>query len=208
MKKGTALPLVIIVIALISGLVYLFVGILPSHKKALVSSPSPASTPDPLEGWATYSNKTYGFSLRYPKDWNIKEYGDYSADFYSSDSKAKQATPGAALVRFLKAAEKIDIKEFDKLSKLEDGSQYAETLDVHSLVTKNQNLQIGNNPAVDYFTDRAFSALEGPHGEFTHTLIIKKDNTVLKFISRSVNREEQLRFNDPTFSQIISSIHF
>lgn len=208
MKKGTALPLVIVVIALISGIVYLFAGILPGHKNALLSSPNPVTTPDPFEGMKTYINKTYGFSLRYPKDWNIKEYGDYSADFYDIDPSAKEATPGAARVRFIRAAEKIDIKEFDKLFKLEDGSQYAEALDVHSLVTKNQNFQIGNYPAVDYFTDRAFSALEGPRGEFTHTLIINKENTVLKFISKSPNREEQLRINDPTFSQITSSIRF
>ncbi len=207
-KKGTALPLIVVVIALISGLVYLFVGILPGHKKALQSSPSPITTPDPFQGWKTYTNKTYGFILRYPQEWNIKEYGDYSTDFYSIDPNEKEATPGAATVRFLKASEKVDVKEFDKLYKLDDGSQYAEPLDVRSLVTKNQNIQIGNYPAVDYFTDRAFSALEGPRGEFIHTLIVNKENTILKFISRSINREEQLRFNDPTFSQIISSIHF
>ncbi|MBI3341963.1 hypothetical protein HY024_02475 [Candidatus Curtissbacteria bacterium] len=206
MKKGTALPLIVVAIALLSGLVYLLIGIFP--KKASQPLPSPIASPDKFGDWKTYTNKTYGFSLRYPRDWNIKEYGDYSADFYTIDTNSKEATPGAAIVRFLKSADKADVNEFQKINKLEDGSQYAEPLDVHSQVTKNQNLEIGNNAAIDYFTDRAFSALEGPRGEFIHTIAISKEDTILKFISHSLNREDQLRLIDPTFTKIISSIKF
>lgn len=207
MQKGTALPLIVVTIALIGGIAYFFTGIFPnSAKTSPLTSPTP--TPDQYQGWKTYTNNTYGFSLRYPNDWQTKEYKDYSTDFYDIDPNAKEATPGAAIVRFIRSADKADINEFQKLYKLEEGSQYAEPLDVHSQVTKNQNLQIGNYPAVDYFTDRAFSALEGPRGEFIHIVSINKENVILKFISHSKNREDQLRFKDPTFSQIISSIKF
>ena len=86
--------------------------------------------------------------------------------------------------------------------------QFAEPLDVHSQVTKNKNLNIGKYPAIDYVIDRAFSALEGPRGEYSHVVVIDKDGAYLKFISHAETKEDQVRFNDPTFSEIVSSIKF
>ena len=208
MYRGTALPLVVIIALIVIGsLGYFYFKPRLNNQKAAPAA-SPAIAFDSYSGWKTYTNKTYGFSLRYPPQWNIKTYADYSADFYTVDPQSKEATPGTAVVRFLRSSEKADIAEFTKIQKLEEGSQFAEPLDVRSQVTKIKNFEISGLPAIDYVIDRAFSALEGPRGEFSHVISVNKDGIILKFVSRSDNKEQQTRIYDPSFSQIIFSIKF
>lgn len=206
MRKGTALPLFVIIILILIGS-FSFFYLRPKLNNTS-TIPTATPLPDPYSNWKTYTNKTYGFSLRYPPQWNIKTYDDYSADFYTVDPDSKEATPGTAVVRFLRSSEKADVAEFNKIQKLEEGSQFAEPLDVRSQVTKIKNFEISRLLSIDYVIDRAFSALEGPRGEFSHIISINKEGTILKFVSRSDTKEQQTRFNDPTFSQISSSIRF
>lgn len=206
MRKGTALPLILIISFILLGSFGYFY-LRPKYSATHVV-PTPSPIADPYPNWKTYTNKTYGFSLRYPPQWNIKTYDDYSADFYTVDPNSREATPGAAAVRFLRSSEKADLNEFAKIQKLEEGSQFAEPLDVRSQVTKIKNFEIFGLDAIDYVIDRAFSALEGPRGEFSHIVSVNKEGTILKFVSRSENKEQQTRFSDPTFSQLISSIKF
>ena len=208
MPKGTALPLIIIVSFILLGSFGYFYLRPKFSGKSLSPAPTTAPSPDPYPGWKTYTNKTYGFSLRYPPQWNIKTYDDYSADFYTVDPNSKEATHGAAAVRFLRSSEKADTNEFAKIQKLEEGSQFAEPLDVRSQVTKIKNFEIFGLAATDYVIDRAFSALEGPRGEFSHIVSVNYEGTILKFVSHSDNKEQQTRFSEKTFSQIISSIKF
>lgn len=206
MRKGSALPLITVAIFILGGLTYLF--IILTHPQPKQQEATTSASPDQYQDWNTYTNKTYGFSLRFPQKWSVKQTGDYSADFYSYYPNSPEATPGAAQIRFLRLSETVDLNEFNKIYKLDEGSQFAEQLDVHSLITKNQNSTLGSFPAIDFVIDRAFSALEGPRGEFIHVYEINKEGTILKFQSRSDNKEQQLRLSDPTFSQIISSIKF
>lgn len=207
MRKGTVLPLIIVLsFILLASFGYFYLR--PKFSgNSIAPTPTP-SIPDSYPGWKTYINKTYSFSLRYPPQWNVKSYDDYSADFYTVDPNSEEATPGAAAVRFLRSSEKADINEFAKIQKLEEGSQFAEPLDVRSQVTKIKNFEIYGLPTIDYVIDRAFSALEGPRGEFSHIISINREGTILRFVSRSDNKEQQTRIYDQTFSQVISSIKF
>lgn len=202
MYKGTVLPFVVVATAFLAGIIYFFVNIVPKNSQ-VVQEPTPVVTPDQYSGWNTYKNSAYNFSLRYPANWNFKENQGHLVEFFPPETG--EASGGASL-KFIASADALDKKEFEKVYKLEEGSQFAEPLDVRSQVTKTKNSQVGAYKATEYYTDRAFSAMEGPKGEYSHHFTVELDNLVLKFVSSSVNREEQLRFNDPTFEAVIKSL--
>lgn len=194
--------LLILTIALVSFL------IIPRiNNQTQVSSPSVIldPTPDPYSGWKTYKNSTYGFTLRFPRNWYVKEYRDYAAHFYDTDPS--EATPGAIKVKFLKSQENVDTAEFEKIAKINPGQEIREPLDVKSTITKIRNLKIGDYEAVEYGINRNFTAPEGPRTEYRHIYEINKDNTILEFISTAETKEAQQIF-DPLFGQMISSIKF
>ena len=160
---------------------------------------------DPYASLKSYQNSTYGFTIKYPKNWFIKKYQDYAVDFYSQDPK--EATPGAIKVRFSALSEKADINEFEKIEKLEANHEIREPLDVKSIITKIKNLEIAANPAVEFEINRNFSALEGPRTEYSHVYEIKKGEAILKFISSDETKDKQQGV-DRIFERMMSSIKF
>jgi hypothetical protein len=163
---------------------------------------------DPLPGWKTYNNPEYKFTIRYPKQWYLKEYGAYAADCVASDPNMQEASPSAVLIRFLSLNEAADIRDFEKIHKLKDNQTILEPLDVKSTLTKNKNFKIGNHEAVDYQIERNFSAPVGPAKEFSRVYEINKEGTVLKFSAYSQTLDQLIRFNDSTLSLIITSLSF
>lgn len=202
MKKGFIQALVVFVAFAVLVIILIFGN---SHLSNKNSGPSPS--PDLFDSWKTYKNKTYGFSIRYPKEWYLKIYGDYGVDFWTINPALKEATPGAIAVRYSRLAEKIDQDEFERIFKSDPGATIYEPLDVRSVITKTKNLKIGENPTIDFTIDRTFSALEGPRTEFSHVYEINKNGQILRFISSAETKEEQ-KFRDSIFGQIISSIKF
>ena len=201
MKNGFAPIVVLLTIAVIvAGFLVLQKGIKNQNQ---VQPPQASPSPDPYPGWKTYKNSTYSFTIRYPKKWFIKQYGDYAANFLDQDPK--EATPGAIKVRYSALTEKTDTSEFEKIYKTDPSVNIREPLDVKSIITKVKNLEIGKLPAVDYTINRNFSALEGPKTEYSHVYEIKKDNAVLKFIASDETRDLEQKV-DPTFQQMINSL--
>ena len=118
-RQGVALPLILIVLAsiFVGGVIYFRFKNKSSNQTApTVLSPAP---PDAYGGWKTYKNSTHGFSVRYPKEWFIKSYQDYAADFLATDPQNQEASPGAIKVRYLHLTEKVDLYEFEKIQKSE-----------------------------------------------------------------------------------------
>lgn len=163
---------------------------------------------DRFPGWKTYQNKSSEYTIRYPKQWYVKEYGDYAADFVAVDPKGGEASPSSIKVRFSRSSENADIREFEKIHKLKDDQKILEPLDVRSEITKNKNFKIGSYEAIDFQIERDFSAPVGPRKEFSRVYEINKGSVVLKFSTHAQNLEEQIKFNDATLSKMISSIYF
>ena len=206
-RQGFALPLILIVLAsiFVSEVVYFrFKNKGPNQTASVVSSPA---SPDAYSGWKTYRNSTHGFSIRYPKEWFIKSYQDYAADFLATDLQNQEASPGAVKVRYLHLTEKVDLDEFEKIQKSEAGKDIYEPLDVRSVINKVRNLEMGGNPTIEFYINRKFSALEGPKTEFSHVYEIKKDEAILKFFSYALDKDSHLR-TDPIFQKMISSLKF
>lgn len=70
-------PLIILVFLLLGITAFLAYQNLQLQKQ-IVSfqtqpSPSPESTIDPTSNWKTYTNTKYGFSIKYPGNWSVKE---------------------------------------------------------------------------------------------------------------------------------------
>ena len=163
-------------------------------------------TPDPFGNWKTYKNTKQSFTIRYPRDLYIKEHVTDAVDFIS-DPNVKEATPAAIKVRYSSASDAADLKEFEKIAKLEPNQEIREPLDVKSIITKIRNLKVGDYDAVEYVVNRNFTALEGPKTEYRHVYEVKKDNTILEFISTDEIKEAHQRL-DPIFGQMVSSINF
>jgi hypothetical protein len=56
-----------------------------TDKKVEINSVTPQA--DPYEGWLTYTNEDIGYTLRYPKDWTIKETNGTSQVFEGETAK-------------------------------------------------------------------------------------------------------------------------
>lgn len=202
MYKGfvtLAVLLLLVAAAFIGGKIYL------DTKSKAITYQSQAS-PGPFDNWKTYSNKTYGFSIRYPKEWYIKEHSDYAADFWLSNPSSKEGSPAAIAVRFSKLDDIADFKDFQKVYDLMDNETSRQTLDVKSIITKIRNFEVQGQRAIEYKIDRTFTALQGPKGEYRHIFEIEKGEVILSFLATATTREE-LRW-DGLFQQIISSIKF
>ena len=150
----------------VSGVIYFRFKNKGPNQTALVVSSS--VSPDAYSGWKTYKNQAYGFAIRYPKEWFLKEYGDWAADFLASDPNIQEATPSAIKVRYSRSTDKADIAEFEKIYKARVGEDIYEPLDVKSIINKNKNSEVGGYMTVDYSINRNFTALEGPRGEHRH----------------------------------------
>ncbi|MBI4084546.1 MAG: hypothetical protein HY431_01430 [Candidatus Levybacteria bacterium] len=66
----------------------------------LTPTASPTATPDPTAGWNTYTNTTYGYSIKYPLDWTATDLGQLEPkvpSFVTLNPTSEKASPSAAL---------------------------------------------------------------------------------------------------------------
>lgn len=162
---------------------------------------------DKYYGWKSYENEKHKFTLEYPTHWYIREFGNLDANFQETDPQMAEATPAAIKVRFNAGSDPLFLKEFEKIDKAQEGEKIREPLDVVSIITKIRGFKVENSTALEYTTDRTFSALQGPPKEFRHTYAIAKDGTILKFIA-SAGTEEELKVYEKLFQQMIQSFKF
>ena len=47
--------------------------------KTISSTVAPTTAPDVTANWKTYTNSTYGYSVKYPGDWTVSEKTDFKA---------------------------------------------------------------------------------------------------------------------------------
>lgn len=205
MKQGFATLIIpLTAAAILSAAIFILAASI--KQKDLITPLSYQSVvPGPYFGWKVYNNKTYNFTIRYPKQWHLKEYQDTGANFYNQDPQ--EATSAAIKVRFLASGEKADTNEFEKIEKLKEGQQLREPLDVKSTITKIKNFTAGSHPKIEYEIERFFSALQGPKTEFSHVYKINQNGIVLTFSSSDQTKEEQQKI-DPIFKKMIESLKF
>lgn len=205
MSKGWISPLVLITLSII-GLFFYF-----QFKKQTLTQITPPTAQLLFQGlfddWKSYRNAAHSFTIRYPRNWFVREYGHYAANFQATNPNFEEASSAAIKVRYASLAEAIDLKGFEKIFDAQVGENIYEPLDVISIINKIRNFEIGGYPAVEYMVNRKFTALEGPRTEFSHVYEIDKDGAILKFASNAQTREEHLVI-DPVFQQMISTIKF
>lgn len=207
-RQGFIIPILLLgIIAIIFTLGFLSFNSNFSQKDKNLQNSQIAET-DQFPGWKTFRNENLEFTIRYPQQWHIKEYGDYAADFVAVDPKLQEASPSSIKVRFSKSAENADLREFEKIRKLQDNQKILEPLDVRSELTKIKNFEIEGYEATDFQIERTFSAPVGPRKEFSRVYEINKEGIVLKLSTHAQNLEEQIKLNDTILSIMIASITF
>lgn len=210
MPRGSAHATLLLFLATV--LIWSFAFVIFKNKflnsiKPLTPSASQTLSIDKYYGWKIYENEKYKFSLKYPTHWYVREFGALAANFQETDPKAREATPAAIKVRFSAQSDPFALNEFEKIKRLELGGKIWEPLDVVSTITKTGDFEVDGNQAVEYLTDRTFSALEGPPKEYRHTYAIRIDGTILKFIAAG-NTKEEIQIYQKLFQMIIVSIKF
>jgi hypothetical protein len=81
-SKGNTLVIVIVVVLLLGGFGawYVYQGNPPTDPAPTPTpTETPTPTPDPYEGWETYVNDEYGYSVKYPPGWFSEDAGGASA---------------------------------------------------------------------------------------------------------------------------------
>ncbi len=73
----------------------------PSISTTTTSTTSPSPSPS-TTNWKTYSNKNHKFEVKYPSDWNVKEYAAPSESVYFVSAKAQANTLGEISINFTK----------------------------------------------------------------------------------------------------------
>jgi len=66
----------------------------------LTPTASPTAIPDPTATWNTYTNTTYGYSIKYPPDWTATDLGQLEPkvpSFVTLNPNTEKASPSAAL---------------------------------------------------------------------------------------------------------------
>jgi hypothetical protein len=137
-SKFKIILLIIFLLLIVGGGVYL----LGTNKIILISKyfqkptptsvpKSPTPTPDPTANWKTYSNKEYGFEIKYPNTWSQKEFVSnpnqtFGIIFYEKEGLEKS----------------VDIQIYNDDKGIENFAQGAKQ------ITSVQKLSIGDYPAV------------------------------------------------------------
>lgn len=216
MPRGSAHALILLLLAVILIWSIVFLAFKNKHSfssnKFLDSgkflTPSSSQTIiDKYHSWKTYENEKYKFTIKYPTNWYTRQFSDLAVHFQETDPQIAEATPAAIKVRFIAESDASHIKEFEKIHAATKNEKIREPLDVVSIITKARDFEISGNYAVEYTTDRTFSALEGPPKEYRHTYSIRKDGTILKFIATGSIKEE-LQVYEKLFQLMIESINF
>ncbi len=204
-KKKKSSSQTLIVLVLLAILAVVIISVKNISNWATQFNPPPPDYQNILPGWNTYVNKTYRFYLKYPDKWYVRTFGDYAANFQTTDPKLGEATQGAIRVKFSALTEKADESEFLQIVKTDPSTPIHEPLDVISIITKVKNFTIAKSSGVEYVVNRRFTAPEGPRGQFTHVYSIFKNGAVLKFFADDNTKEEEAKF-DTIFQKMITTL--
>ncbi|GEM_PF-5172553 len=202
-KKGFAQPAIVFILLGILAVVILNFKNITNRFTSL--APPPPEYQNVLPQWNTYINKTYRFYIKYPDKWYVRTFGDYAANFQTTDPKLGEATPGAIRVKFSALTEPADQNEFEIIARSDPKVGINEPLDVQSIINKVKNFEVNKNKSIEYVVNRRFSALEGPRGQFTHVYSVSKNGAVLKFFSNADSKDEEAKF-DTIFQKMIATL--
>jgi hypothetical protein len=79
-EAGFSVPSIILVLVLLAGLGAGGYFLTKNSKPTEVVTSQTAKKPDPYAGWLSYSNKTYGVTVKYPSSWTVQEVPIADAD--------------------------------------------------------------------------------------------------------------------------------
>jgi len=121
---------------------YYFMG--PGKKVATTTTTTPTVV-DETAGWQTYTNTTYTFSFKYPKDWTAKEVTSTSALLdvnLSKGTTAQEGTdnPGVASVSVYESLSKLDTQTLNPTSLKDYLDKYAALTDPVYLTVATQKI--------------------------------------------------------------------
>lgn len=200
-QKGIAPILIIILIALGIG------GYLLYQKQIKPTSPlqnpqASQSTPDETANWEIYTNKTYKYNLKYPRQ--LAYSGKDSTVYFSENT-----TP-MNILKYRIEVNKIK-RNFEKIYNAPDDFFIQDEIDTlgHKFI-KQKNLLIDNVKAVSYKYELSNDQIKkGETGGLTQGIIINKDGLMIEVIIQSTTIPPATPWFDlQEFDQILSTFKF
>jgi hypothetical protein len=164
---------------------------------------TPTNSPIDTSDWKTYTNNEYGYSLKYPSDWELKEYSNMEGSpitLISPETKKiieQNTTSGGASI-----SSEFQIDYYPSITdEAENKANNYSALTIDELINKNSTLtkigttKLGNNPAIDL--------IWGGYGT-NYTILSDKNNHLYKVRTNVANKNGLSEIQN----EIINSFQF
>ncbi len=177
----------------------------PQKQKVIPTTSQPSPTPDSTANWKMYTNKTYGYSFKYPADWIMMEENQIRTSFSNKKFDVAFELSNEPLGFVLDIYKPSPISEFDKQlfnakkdSIITDEKSYVKTI-------KNYDLMIDGFRAVKSSQEDLPGAPRDGVYKTKYGIDHNGSNYSVQFWSTT---KDALDKNKEIFDQILSTFQF
>ena len=218
-KKYLLIGVIAAAFAVLIGGTVIF-ALIQNNVPSLPKVTEPETLPvDPIAIWQTYRNDTYGFEVKYPKEWDAEQnellagvylFFNQDVEDFQRDFKYTEDSLVFSIAVRKESTDPTKHPLFKRLKQLEQGQNFVEIRPVTEeriVYTKVRDEFISNIPAVRYQNNEG--EIDFSKGLFPrdNTVLLLKDDLAFIFAFQG-GSQENVDKNKVVFDQILSTFRF